>query len=374
MTLMLPAEPGHARSLTAVLPTVSESLRSGAGGLPPARSAVVVLVDGLGAHNLDSRAGHARFLSSHRAKKDVALSVFPTTTAAALTSLFTGVEPGRHGIVGYRVRVPESGVLSNQLTGWEKDGLDPLVWQRSAGFFPQHPEVPGFVVSKAEYRDSGFTRAAFRGTTFLDAASIADRLALAAQTAHENPGSIVYAYAPELDSLGHRLGWESDAWTGQLESLDGAVRDAVQSLPRDIGMLLTADHGMVDVPRHAHVLLTAGSPLVDGVAAVAGEPRMLHLYAEPGASADVRARWQQAEGTRAWVFSRAEAIEAGLFGAVDPEVEDRIGDVLVAARAQIAYYDDRLLDKAPQKMVGQHGSLTSAERIVPLLRLGAYAR
>jgi hypothetical protein len=58
---------------------------------------------------------------------------------------------------------------------------------------------------------------------------------------------------------------------------------------------------------------------------------------------------------------------------VDDAVRDRIGDVLVAARAGIAYYDDREADKGPQKMIGQHGSLTDEERVVPLIRLGAYA-
>ena len=72
-------------------------------------------------------------------------------------------------------------------------------------------------------------------------------------------------------------------------------------------------------------------------------------------------------------MSRDEAIEAGLFGAVDAGGPRRIGDVLVAARGGVAYYDDRLADKAAQRMVGQHGSLTDEERTVPLIRLGAFA-
>jgi len=73
------------------------------------------------------------------------------------------------------------------------------------------------------------------------------------------------------------------------------------------------------------------------------------------------------------VLSREEAIEAGLFGAVHADVAPRIGDVIVAARSGIAYYDDRLDDKGAQRMIGQHGSLTSEERTVPLIRLGAFA-
>ena len=58
----------------------------------------------------------------------------------------------------------------------------------------------------------------------------------------------------------------------------------------------------------------------------------------------------------------------------DADVLPRIGDVLIAARASVAYYDDRLADKKAQRMVGQHGSLTDQERTVPLVGLGAFAR
>ena len=101
---------------------------------------------------------------------------------------------------------------------------------------------------------------------------------------------------------------------------------------------------------------------------------MLHLYAEPGAEAALLEVWRERESQRPWVFSREEAIAGGLFGDVDPEVAPRIGDVLVAARARVAYYDDRLSDKRAQTMVGQHGSLTDEECTVPLVRLGAFAR
>ena len=101
---------------------------------------------------------------------------------------------------------------------------------------------------------------------------------------------------------------------------------------------------------------------------------MLHLYAEPGAAEHVLTRWRGMRSRRGRGCSRAtRRSTAGLFGRVVPEVLPRIGDVLVAARSGIAYYDDRLDDKGAQRMVGQHGSLTDEERIVPLIRLGAFA-
>jgi hypothetical protein len=358
------------------MPQILASMRADSEWFAPARSAVVFVVDGLGAHNLAQRSGHARFLASAWTKKDSARTVFPSTTATALTSLLTGVPAGSHGIVGYRARVPGTDHVVNQLRGWETDGLDPLTWQRAQPILEREAAAgrPCFVVSKHAYADSGFTKAILRGAEFTAAQSIGERALIAADLAARHPGSLVYLYAGELDAVGHKRGWESDEWVAALETVDAAARALSSSLAVGTGAVVTADHGMIDVPRHRQILLGERDALVDGVRLIGGEPRMLHLYAEDGEADRVLAAWRASESGRSWIVSRAEAIDAGLFGpAVDDDVAPRIGDVLVAARAGIAYYDDRLADKGPQSMVGQHGSLTNEERVVPLARLGAYS-
>lgn len=376
MSLSLPADPAHARSLTGVVLESIAALEGRGTWLAPVRSAVVCVVDGLGALNLSARRGHARFLSTVGTRRDVARTVFPSTTAAALTSLLTGTDPGRHGIVGYRLRVPGTDRLPDQLRGWESDGLDPETWQRSRPLLLEEASRgrPCFVVSRPDYVGSGFTTATLRGAQFFSARDVDERARIAADLAAQHPGALVYLYTPDLDVVGHRSGWESDEWSAALERVDAAMSALSRDLPPDAGAIVTADHGMVDVPRHRHLLIDDSSELASGVAAIGGEPRMLHLYAEPGEGEAVLERWRASEQSRSWVMSRQEAVDAGLFGAVDPEVSPRIGDVLVAARAAVAYYDDRLADKGAQKMVGQHGSLTPEERIVPLLRLGAFTR
>jgi predicted AlkP superfamily pyrophosphatase or phosphodiesterase len=337
----------------------------------PARSAIVWVLDGLGAHNLAQRAGHARFLSESRTKKDAARTVFPSTTAAALTSLLTGTSPGHHGIVGYRTRVPGTDDVVNQLRGWDTDGL-PLSFQRATPLSASLGR-PFFAVSRREYAGTGFTAATLGDAEFHGSDDLDERVRMAADLAARHPGSLTYLYAPDLDAVGHKRGWESDEWVATLERVDAAARTLSKALDRGTGVVVTSDHGMIDVPRHRHILLHDGDPLVDGVRLIGGEPRMLHLYTEPGATDAVLARWREAEASRSWIASRDELIASGLIGTVDPEVRERLGDVIVAARAGIAYYDDRLADKAPQKMIGQHGSLTDEERTVPLIRLGAFA-
>lgn len=371
MTLSLPADPPRARSLTRVVPEMSAALNGGSEWFAPARSAIVWVIDGLGVYNLAARAGHARFLSEARTKRDAARTVFPSTTAAALTSLLTGVLPGEHGIVGYRARIPGTDDVVNQLRGWDTDAL-PLSFQLAAPLSATLGR-PFFAVSRTEYERTGFTVATLGDAAFHGVDDLDERVRLAADLAARHPGCLVYLYAPDLDAIGHKRGWESDEWVATLERVDAAARALAESIDSGTGVVVTSDHGMIDVPRHRHLLLEEGDALLDGVRLIGGEPRMLHLYAESGQADAVLARWREAEASRSWVFSRAELASSGLIGDVDPEVGERLGDVIVAARAAVAYYDDRVSDKAPQKMIGQHGSLTDEERVVPLIRLGAFA-
>lgn len=378
---MLPVPDDTAPRLALVLPSVSASLsgRENALGLPPARSAVVVLVDGLGASNLSQRAGHARHLAGRMTRRDVIRTVFPSTTAAAIATFATGRPAGEHGLVGYRTLEPARDRLVNQLNGWDA-GLLPEDWQRCRTVFEEAGErgIRSVSVAAARYADSGYTRSVLRGAEARVAPRIGDRFDETLRLLQEGPPTLVYLYVPELDQIAHAHGWESDRWLAELESLDGEVGRFLQRIPRDVGVLVTADHGVVDVPAHRHVFIDARPDLLDGIRHVGGEPRCLALYFEsaldPAARTALVEGWRDAEGHRAWVLTRDEAIEAGLFGPVDDAVRARIGDLIVAARAGIAYYDRREPNRQAEAMIGQHGSLGDEETRIPLIRAGAYAR
>ncbi|GAA4482656.1 alkaline phosphatase family protein [Microbacterium panaciterrae] len=371
---MLPAIPPSSRSITGVAHDLFGALDGSAESLKPARSAVLCVIDGLGAIQLRGHAGHARRLAGAMAKKDVISSVFPSTTAAALTSLLTGADPGRHGLVGYQVRDPQSGVLVNQLSGWEQAGADPSAWQTEPTIFERAIAQgrPAFAVGLPEYAHSGFSAATLRGAQFRSARTAADRVALALSLAEEHDGALVYCYLPEVDKAGHKHGVASAEWVAALEGLDAAMP---ATTPAGVGMIVTADHGMVDVPRSRHLVVDEHSPLQQGIAAIAGEPRMLHVYLdEPAQVDDVAAVWRRETEGAADVLTREQAVQSHLFGAeVTAEAEARIGDLVVPARGLWALYDGAAADQRAQDMIGQHGSLSPEELRVPLLRFGAFA-
>ncbi|MET4134441.1 nucleotide pyrophosphatase/phosphodiesterase family protein [Pseudarthrobacter sp. PvP090] len=377
----LPAAPAFGdRSIAEVLTSAAASV--GVPGfenrlkLPPAKRICVVLADGLGRNLLKQKSAHTPFLrdvmQSGQGQVPVSLdSAFPSTTAASLASFGTGLAAGQHGMVGYDVLDPDQDRVVNMLGGWDAD-VDPEQWQPFPTVFQraaEHVEVT--TVSLPQFSDSAMTRAALRGGRYVTATTSHARTAGAAEAMAGAGPSLMYFYVNELDKAGHRHGCQSPQWEHQLEELDATVNRLSATLPAGTTILLTADHGMLDVPESQRIDYAADPALVAGVRHTAGEPRMVHLYLEESEGESGRARlleaWRARFGDRIWAFTREEAIAAGLFGAVRAEVGPRIGDVMIAARDALAFYDTRRVRPTALEVVGQHGSLTKAEREVPLL-------
>ncbi|WP_223403774.1 alkaline phosphatase family protein [Occultella gossypii] len=344
-------------------------------GLPQARKAVVVLVDGLGWHNLTDRADVAPFLTS-AGRLGALTCAFPSTTATNLGYLGTGRAGGSTGLLGYTVRDPR-GRLMNMIS-WNT-GADPLAWQRQPTVFERLEEADRSAVSVGPWRfaSSPLTRAALRGSEFLPAETLPERVDTALGALREVDVDLVYLYWGDVDSTGHHEGWRSGEWADALAHTDTELARLARLLPHGTTMLVTADHGMVDIPHGpsthfpgpARVDVADRPDLAAGVDLVAGEPRAVHLYCRPGAAEQVREVWADALGDRARVLSRAEVIDAGLLGPVDPRFTEVIGDLVVAALGDLAVHDSRTQTAASLTLVGMHGSITPAERTVPLVVL-----
>ena len=377
---MLPVAYSAPASLADVLASSLEAVQSRPNhlGFGPAERVVVILVDGLGAHALRARRGHSRFLAPRLGPRNSIESGFPTTTAAALASLATGVLPGQHGLVGYRVRDVIHDRVVNQLSGWD-DGMRPEVWQSRPTVFENAVArgVPSYAVSQPRFRDSGFTRAVLRGAEYVPGATVADRFRAVRALFNRGGPALAYLYVPELDKAAHAHGWESEEWSALLETLDSETASFAAGLRASEAAVVTADHGIVDVPHNRQILYDTLPELMQHVRMVGGEPRCLQLYLEPDATDadrdELATAWRGVEGDRAWIATRSEAIRAGWFGGeVDPTVLDRIGDVFVAARKLIAYYPSSDGHDTGRAMIGQHGSLTPEEVRVPLIGLGEF--
>lgn len=355
-------------SLADVLPSVLGALGVAGEddllGLPPARRYCVLLIDGLGWNLLRSNQASAPFLHSLDGR---ALTCgVPSTTATSLTSFGTGLTPGRHGVVGYSSRIPgtTSGLL-NALK-WNKS-VDPQTYQPYTSVFHRAAGagVTPTVLGKREFRNSGLTGVALRSPSYVPAETLGERVARSAE-ALEPDRSLVYVYDGDLDYTGHQYGCGSAAWRHQLVLLDRFAEELYDALPSGTTLVVTADHGMVDVPFDERVDVDDIPALREGVDLVAGEARFRHVYASAGAADDVLTAWREVLGSRADVRSRDDALATGWFGASDQRVHERIGDI-VAVVNSVCAIERRTVFPIEKNLLGLHGAMTADEMLIPLL-------
>lgn len=325
-----------------------------------ARSVVLLVCDGLGWNQIQRHRHRLPTLAGLTGGPIT--TVAPSTTATALTSIATGEPPGRHGVVGYRIRT--AGEILNVLrwatpSGDARRSIVPENLQPDQAFLGHHPPV----VTRAEFAGSGFSRAHLAGSRLVGYRTPSTMVVEIGRLVRAGE-PFVYAYYDGLDKVGHEYGLDihHDA---ELEAIDRLVGDIAESLGRDAALVVTADHGLVDSRDHAVDV----DPEVRGLAtAESGEARFRWLHVPDSRRDELVAAARERHGDQAWIRTADEMIEEGWFGPeVTPAARARLGDVALVARDRWAFTDPA--DTGPIELVGRHGSVTADEMYVPALTL-----
>jgi Type I phosphodiesterase / nucleotide pyrophosphatase len=326
--------------------------------LQDAEQVVLLVIDGLGWEQLQARLLLAPTIANLHGGPIT--TVAPSTTSTALTSIVTGLTPAEHGIVGYRV----------DLGG---DILNVLRWSTASGDARKRhvpADVQGFppflgrevpVISKVELEGSGFTAAHLSGARMAGWRVMSNiPVEISAQLAKGAP--FVYAYYDGIDKIAHEKGF-GPYYDAELRAVDRLVADVLGVLPPGAALAVTADHGQVHVgartmpPAPAVLALTHHQ---------SGEGRFRWLHAKPGAATDLLAAAAGAHSDTAWVVSREQVIDEGWFGPhIGGPILRRLGDVALAAHEPVSFEDPA--DSGPFQLLCRHGSLTSAEMLVPFI-------
>jgi hypothetical protein len=324
-----------------------------------AEQVVVLVVDGLGWEQLQARTELAPTLASMQGGPIT--TVAPSTTATALTSITTGLTPGEHGLVGYRIDV--GGDVLNVLRWWadrQGDGrrlYEPTSMQPFVPFLGH--AVP--VVSKAELESSAFTAAHLRGSR-PEGWRVASSLPVLVGELLRSGERLVYAYYDGVDKVAHERGFGA-FYDAELESVDRLVDSVIAELPDGAALLITADHGQVHVGENT---LEPAAQVAKLTHHTSGEGRFRWFHAKPGQADDLLKAATDAHGDLAWVVTRDQTLDEQWFGSVvSPPVQSRLGDVALVAFAPCSFEDPS--DTGPYRLVCRHGSLTSAEMYVPLI-------
>lgn len=341
--------------------------------LPSVKSACVIMVDGLGSVNLRNRAGHAPRMFA-ALERDGSIQVgFPSTTATSLSSFSTGDRAGKHGMVGYQIYDRSAKEIVNLLTGIASKA-DAAKWQQSktVSELAKEQSIDCFFVGAAEYENSGFTMATMPAAKHQSAKSIQDRFEAALTILQTKKRSLVYLYIPELDMKAHQFGAKSGEWVEKLEELESELAKFRAKLPQSVGVLLTADHGIIDVDHSNHIYLDEFQ--LPELLSVGGDPRVLYLYFQNPPNQAFISSLQEQLGSRVFVATDKTLVAAGWFGEVQDFSRDRMPDIFLVSIGEVALYHRDFAKPKSLKMVGQHGSISDQELTVPLLRFGAFEK
>ncbi|MFM7047139.1 MAG: alkaline phosphatase family protein [Actinomycetota bacterium] len=329
-----------------------------------ARQVVLLVIDGLGWHQLRDRVSADASVAPTLASMQGGpiMTIAPTTTVTALTSISTGATPGEHGLVGYRIDF--AGHVVQMLRWADSKGdvrrrLAPRDVQPCQPFLGR--SVP--VLSKAEFDGTAFTESHLRDQRPLSWRAVSSmtvdvRLLLAAGE------KFIYCYYDCVDKIAHERGF-GEYYDAELRTADRLVADLASVLPSDAVLLVTADHGQVMVGANTSQLHPEVTSLLTHQS---GEGRFRWLHAKTDRVDEVKAAALAHHGHNAWIMTKDEMIDEGYFGPrVNDVVRRRLGDVAVMARDDVSFDDPA--DKTYFELQCRHGSLTSAEIDVPLLAI-----
>ncbi|MYD33635.1 MAG: alkaline phosphatase family protein [Acidimicrobiales bacterium] len=358
----LPTYDGHC--VTAVAPALCAGVEADlvSDAVAAARTVVLLVVDGLGWHQLHRHRALAPALAAASAATPPITTVAPSTTATALTSLATGAAPGEHGLVGYRIATSLG--LLNALR-WRAGGRDARAELPPDELQPVEPFCgqPAAVVTRAEFRHSGFSGAHLRGGTFWGWHDLPGFVA-AVRAAVDEGFRFVFAYYDTVDKIAHEfgLGERYHAALAETERLAVALRS---DLPAAVPVIVTADHGVVEVLEPPVMVDPEVVALTDGWS---GEARLLWLHACAGAESALASACERYAGIAEIAPVEQVLDEQWLGRHVTETARGRLGDVALVPRGLQAFtMPDE--DQPHHALIGRHGGLTAEEMLVPFAQL-----
>jgi predicted AlkP superfamily pyrophosphatase or phosphodiesterase len=383
MSLILPDYQGGS------IVNLMASIASALGGTPPyapltalapatlsgAANIILLVVDGLGYEHLaQSEAGDT--LRRHLRARIT--SVFPSTTATAITAFLTGLAPQQHGLTGWFTYFREIGSVAAALPfrprvggrSFRDAGIEAEALFGHVPFFDRIA-VPSCMVSPEWIVNSDFNtahagRAERRG--FGSLGQLFQTMTEIVQQSTER--KYIYAYYSDIDSLAHEHGTRSRQVAAKLAELDAAfARFLAEIRGSNSTVIVTADHGFIDTGPESVIELDHHPALAETlVLPLCGEPRAAYCYVHPDKKRQFEDYVHDELTSCAMLFDSRELVEHGWFGPgrPHPRLMERIGHYALIMRENYII-KDWLLGEQRYRHIGVHGGVSADEMHVPLI-------
>lgn len=335
------------------------------------RNVVLLIIDGLGDNYL---ARHGAGSELARRRRRSLTSVFPSTTASAITTSYTGRTPLEHGITGWFVYFGAAGCVSAALPYRSRGDMASLSTRGvdAERVFDTPPlfgslAVKSLVVTYREIVDSQYNRVHCRGAERLAYDNADDFVAQLERAVKSGPErKFIYAYWPHYDAFSHRHGCESAEAARQFAIIDAAFGQALKRLAgTETTVIATADHGFIDVaPDESLELPEVFFPQLKFP--LCGERRIAYCHVH--APQEFAKRAQDWLGDRADVMPSDRLVQDGWLGPGEPHphLRERIGEVALMMRGRYTVKD--WTPGEPRWLhIGNHGGTHEDEMMIPLI-------
>jgi type I phosphodiesterase/nucleotide pyrophosphatase len=335
------------------------------------RNVVLLIIDGLGDNYL---AHHGAGSELARRRRRSLTSVFPSTTASAITTSYTGRTPLEHGLTGWFVYFGAAGCVAaalpyrsrGDMASLSARGVDAARIYDSPALFASLA-VKSIVVTYREIVDSQYNRVYCQGAERVAYGTAQEFLAQLERAVKSGPErKFIYAYWPHYDALSHRHGCESAEAAKQFAIIDAAFGELLKRLAgTETTIVATADHGFIDVaPDESLELPEALFPYLKFP--LCGERRIAYCHVH--APADFARRAQDWLGDRADVMPSERLVQEGWLGPGEPHphLGERIGEVALLMRGRYTIKD--WTPGEPRWLhIGNHGGTHEDEMMIPLI-------
>lgn len=342
--------------------------------LGAARHIVLLVIDGLGQRLLESHPGCPNLLRHAIARMS---SVFPSTTASAITTFMSGLAPAQHALTGWHMYLGEIdqtlAVLPLTPRAAPPQPIEATLPQRLFAYPSLFEQLAreSWVVTPRSIAGSAFNAWHARGATSLAYATPREMFAqIAGLLKGATAPRYIYAYTADLDSESHRHGSDSAQARRTLTELDDGFGELLrESRGSDSWLLVTADHGFIDSPAPRVVSLDDHPQLAALLARpLCGERRAAYCYVSHENRAAFSAYVSEHLAHCAELRQSAELIDAGWFGPppFHPQLAARVGDYTLVMKDDWTI-KDQLPGEKPHRMLGVHGGISGDEMTVPLI-------
>jgi len=313
-------------------------------------------------------------------------SIIPSTTSAALTSLWTGCSAAVHGITGYEMWLKEYGVVANMIMHTPMSFANDLGGLSRAGFRPEkflnlptfgshllESGVETYAFQHANIINSGLSKMYFNDVKRRAFSAVSDMLVNLRELLQERiqKRTFVYVYWSALDTLSHHYGPDDERTVAEFASFSAALENHFlerlgSAALEDTLLILTADHGQVATRRNPHYDLKNHPDLIRRLHIMpTGENRLVYLHVRAGQMEAVREYIERAWPGQFTVLESVYAVERGLFGPgnLQAGLLDRVGDlILVSNGSAYLWWANK-----ENNMQGRHGGMNPEEMLVPYL-------